>query len=608
MKLSIATLPLPGDMHEKLFGIANAGFAGIDVNEQEIVAYGQTVEELSELLSEFSLEVASFRPLPDMGKVSLPLGAADLKRLNYRLGLMKALKTNKLILDIQHLSVQDDVDQLEALKSLEHWAKEHQIIVIVQPRTVEPADANSDELIVQLSKLKSSHLLLAWDCLNQGEKLHGEALNAVGHLIVADAQIEVAQKTSNDGQLRLLPGEGSLDLVGQLDPVFAVKYQGWLSLELSGHRARRSNARALAMDANRALKCLLEKCKNGNIQPLPTRVEVERAEFVEFAATGDEAENLRAEWHLLGFRKTGIHVDKNVELWRQNNINLVLNTEEHGFAHSCAVMHGACVCDIGFLVDDAQNARERAKALGIKPFGQFRHQGELDIPAVRGVGGSALHFLDGDSELSGVWSKEFKPVHVSDEPTIGLKTIDHIAQVVRTEELPSALGFYESLFHFHKTSRAQIREPGGVVQSVALESENGAVKITLNANDTHRTFAGRFATDRMGASVQHLAFSTDDIFATAKALSKNGFPILEIGGAYYDELGARFDLSDKEIKNLASLNLFYDRDEKGHAYCQLYSRPKKNGFFFEIVQRDKDYAGFGARNALYRTIALKRAL
>jgi 4-hydroxyphenylpyruvate dioxygenase len=127
----------------------------------------------------------------------------------------------------------------------------------------------------------------------------------------------------------------------------------------------------------------------------------------------------------------------------------------------------------------------------------------------------------------------------------------------------------------------------------------------MNGVDTHRTFAGQFLSDTFGSSVQHIAFETDDIFATAEALAKNGFEALPVFENYFADLDASGCLNAKEIARLKAANILYDEDEKG-AYYQLYSRPYGNGFFFEIIQRTGEYSGYGAPNAPYRTAALKR--
>ncbi|RWX59234.1 3-keto-5-aminohexanoate cleavage protein, partial [Mesorhizobium sp. M4B.F.Ca.ET.089.01.1.1] len=280
---------------------------------------------------------------------------------------------------------------------------------------------------------------------------------------------------------------------------------------------------------------------------------------------------------------------------------------QKGYAHSAYVMHGTSVCDIGLMVKDAAATARRARAFGTNDFIQARGAGELAIPAVRGVGGSVLHFLDRKSGLSAVWETEFRSLPPDPQARpVGLDRIDHVAQVMKQEELLTWTLLYTAVFEIGKAPEVSVADPGGIVPSRALQSDDGAVRFTLNGVDTHHTFAGRFVSDSYGSSVQHLAFSTDDILATAARLAENGFDSLPVSEGYYDEIEAEFDLAPDFVAQLATANVFYDEDSRGGSYLQLYSRPFGDGFFFEMIERRGGYNGYGAHNAAYRTAAQKR--
>ena len=149
-----------------------------------------------------------------------------------------------------------------------------------------------------------------------------------------------------------------------------------------------------------------------------------------------------------------------------------------------------------------------------------------------------------------------------------------------------------------------VADPDGLVRSQAVES--GALRVTLNGAETRRTLAGRFIADSFGSAVQHIALASDDIFATAAALAQRGFPVLKIGQNYYDDVEARFGLDPTFTAQLRAANILYDQDPGG-AYFQIYSQARPEGFFFEIVQRTGQYAGYGAANAPFRIAAQKRA-
>ncbi len=151
-----------------------------------------------------------------------------------------------------------------------------------------------------------------------------------------------------------------------------------------------------------------------------------------------------------------------------------------------------------------------------------------------------------------------------------------------------------------------IIDPGGVVRSQVVENASGSLRITMNGAENRRTLAGHFIAQKFGSGIQHLAFTTEDIFATASALQKNGFTSLKISPNYYGDVEARFGLETDLTERLKASNILYDRDEHGE-YFQLYSRTYGEGFFFEVVER-RDYRGYGAQNAIFRIAALKKQI
>ena len=297
-----------------------------------------------------------------------------------------------------------------------------------------------------------------------------------------------------------------------------------------------------------------------------------------------------------------------MSLWRQGDINIVINTEREGFAHSAFVVHGTSVCDIGLKVDSAEATIERAKMLGAQTFTQPVGPGELEIPAIQGAGGSILHFLDDKSDLAQVWDIEFIAANDTEtSPGAGLVAFDHIAQTMDYGELLTWLLFYTSIFETRKTAMVDVPDPSGLIRSQVIENDNGSLRITLNGAENRRTLAGHFIAENFGSSVQHIALRCDDIFATAAALKDKGFQALEISPNYYDDLEARLGVDAELSQKLRQNNILYDRDENGE-FFQLYSPAYVEGFFFEIVERRNGYQGYGAPNAQFRIAAQKRFL
>jgi 4-hydroxyphenylpyruvate dioxygenase len=165
--------------------------------------------------------------------------------------------------------------------------------------------------------------------------------------------------------------------------------------------------------------------------------------------------------------------------------------------------------------------------------------------------------------------------------------------------------FHTSIFATHKSPMVDVLDPSGIVRSQVIENEAGTLRLTLNGAENNRTFAGRFIEEAFGASVQHIAFSTSDIYRTAAALRATGFSVLDISPNYYDDLAARFALENETVERMRANGLLYDRDEGGE-FFQLYGRTFGEGLFFEIVERRGDYRGYGAANAPFRIAAQRR--
>jgi 4-hydroxyphenylpyruvate dioxygenase len=172
------------------------------------------------------------------------------------------------------------------------------------------------------------------------------------------------------------------------------------------------------------------------------------------------------------------------------------------------------------------------------------------------------------------------------------------------EEMLTWLLFYTSLLDLKKIPAQDVADPGGLVRSQVIESPDGRLRVILNASQSQRTQSSRFLTEVFGSGVQHLAFATADMFATAAQLRRNGVALLQIPDNYYDDLEAKMDLAPEQLEALRAHNILYDRDGQGE-YLQVYTQTFEQRFFFEIVER-RQYAGYGAANAPVRLAAQAR--
>jgi 4-hydroxyphenylpyruvate dioxygenase len=224
----------------------------------------------------------------------------------------------------------------------------------------------------------------------------------------------------------------------------------------------------------------------------------------------------------------------------------------------------------------------------------------MTIPAIRGVGGSLLYFLEPQSPN---WDVDF--VNVASEDGLGfLDRVDHISQSMRFEEMLSWEQFYSGLFDVQRSPQLEITDPLGLVKSQVLQNRDGSLRIVLNASTATRTMSSRFLSEFFGAGVQHIAFTCDDIFKAVSAMRARGATFLDIPANYYDDIDSRYELGPDLLRSMKENGILYDRDDEGE-FFQIYTHAFEERFFFEIVER-RGYRGFGAPNAGIRLAAQMR--
>ena len=620
MKTSIATVSISGNLEEKIEAIAAAGFDGIEIFEQDFIADIRGPREVGRRIRDAGLDLMLFQPFRDFEGLPPVLRQKAFDRAERKFDLKQELGCElMLVCSSVHPEAQGGIDRAAAdFAELGDLAAARGLRVgyeaLAWGRHVD--DHRDAWEIVRRADHPSVGLILdSFHTLARG--IDPDTIRRIPGDRIFFVQIADAPKIQMDllywsRHFRNMPGEGDLNVVGFACAVAATGYKGPISLEIFNDQFRGGITRQLAKDGYRSLIALMDEVRRtepaleSDLAPFPAPVPVQGTSFVEFATQGLEAEMLTGIIETLGFRRTGTHIAKDLELWQQGDIRIVLNRETSGHAGRSFAMHRTNVCDIGLKVASAPDMVARASALGAETFSQPRGPKEMDIPAIRGLGGSVMHFIDEETGLNEVWQTEFDGDNGTVEG-VGLSAVDHIAQTMSYDEMLSWTLFYTALFDMEKAPMFDVIDPDGLVRSQAVADPNGTFRITLNGAETHRTLAGSFLADSFGATVQHIAFSTDDIFATADALAAREFLPLQVSPNYYDDIAARFDVSPETVSKLKSANILYDADQNGD-FFQLYSRPFAGGLFFEIVQRRGGYAGYGAPNAPFRIAAQKRLM
>ena len=621
MKTSIATVTISGTLTEKLQAIAAAGFDGVEIFENDFLAFDGSPREVGRMVRDAGLQITLFQPFRDFEGMPEPQRSRTFDRAERKFDIMQELGTDLMLVcsNVSPLSLGGIDRAAEDFRDLGDRAAKRGLRVGYEALAWGRHISDHRDAWEIVRRADHPHIGLILDSFHTlARKIDVASIRAIPKdkifiVQLADAPLIGMDLLHWSRHYRNMPGQGDLPVVDFMRAVAATGYDGVLSLEIFNDQFRGGSPKASATDGKRALAAPRDRARREEpgtriaVPEIPDRIRSAGLEFLEFAANEHEAAELGALFRSFGFARAAKHRSKDVTLWRQGEINLLINTEREGFAHSAYLMHGAGVCAVGLRVEDAGATVARARALGAEPFEQAVGPGELKIPAIRGVGGGVMHFIDTKSDLGRLWEIDFEPVK-DDIGTAdaGLTAIDHVAQTMNYEEMLTWILFYTSIFATHKTPMVDIVDPAGLVRSQVIENADGSLRLTLNGAENHRTLAGRFIAESFGSAVQHLAFSSSDIFKTVAAMKRNGFTPLTISQNYYDDIEARFGLEPDLLDALRAHNILYDRDAEGE-YFQLYSPNYGEGFFFEVVQRRR-YNGYGAPNAPFRIAAQKRGI
>src|SRR5690242_13007935 len=584
MKTSIATVSLSGTLGEKLEAIAAAKFDAVEIFENDLVTYSGPPSDVRKACGELGLDIITLQPFRDFEGMPAAQRERAFARAERKFDVMQELGTDLLMI-CSNVSPDSlgGIDRAAAdLRELGERAAKRGLRIAFEAlawgrhindyRDAWEAVRRADHPAVGVV-LDTFHILARRTDLATIRSIPRDRIFLVQ---AADAPLLNMDYLSWSRHYRNFPGQGSLPLDDFMLSLLATGYDGLLSLEIFNDQFRAGSARSVAIDGHRSLIFLLDQLRDRTgtaveLPPaLPHRSRCLGTEFIELAVDEASAAALDRLLSGLGFRKSGQHIHKAVSRWSQGAINIVLNVEKEGFAHSYNITHGSSVCAIGLKVEDAAATLDRAQRLLDTPFRQAVGPGELEIPAVRGLGGSLVYFTDLKSDLARVWEIEFKPLAHGPSTDAGLTGVDHISQSMHYEEMLTWLLFYTSLLDLSKLPEQDVLDPGGLVKSQVVQSNDGALRLILNASQSAHTQSSRFLSEAFGSGVQHIAFASRDIFATARTLVANGVDLLPIPDNYYDDIEAKTDLAAATIDELKALNILYERTGEAE-YFQLYT-------------------------------------
>jgi len=621
-RLAIATVCLSGTLEDKLAAAAAAGFHGVEIFENDLIASPWSPRRVREECARRGLAIVLYQPFRDVEAVPPDVFRATLRRAERKFDVLEQLGTDTMLVCSSESAdaVDDDDLAAEQLRELAARAQRRGLRIAYEPlawgrfvntyphawRIVRHADHPALGLC-----LDSFHVLSRGDDPAGIRVVPG---TKVFHLQLADAprlDMDVVEWSRHH---RLFPGLGSFDLAGFLGHVLTTGYDGPLSLEVFNDVYRQADPRHAAIDGMRSLLGLQEavgtrgpvSVRNRLRMPdLPPAPQLGGHVFTELAVDEVSGPVVARTLTALGFAHTGQHRSKPVQLWQQGDARILLN-----FAPQRTVPPGtAAICALAVESADPAGSTQRAGRLLAPVLPRTRQPDEADLSSVAAPDGTAVFFCRTGSSRNS-WLEDFTATGRSDRGDGLVTGTDHISLTESVDDFDQVALFYRAVLGLHSERTTELAAPFGLIRSRVATDPAHQVRITLNTAPLRR---GDWAPAI--PSPQHVAFTSADVIASARAMRALGAPVLAIPGNYYDDLDARLAPPPDLLAAMREHSILYDRDEDGE-YLHFYTEMLGSRVFFEVVQRIDGYAGFGAPHSapvrmaahrLRRLVALRNA-
>lgn len=342
--------------------------------------------------------------------------------------------------------------------------------------------------------------------------------------------------------------------------------------------------------------------KQAETNPLQT----DGFEFVEFTAPSAEGiQQLHALFVMMGFTPVAKHRSKNVTLYRQGDINFMVNATPYTHFQLFARAHGPSACAMGWRVKDAPKAWRHATEQGAIPFDAQPGFMELRLPAVYGIGNSVLYLVDRYGPEHSIYDVDFQFLDGVDRNPkgVGLCEIDHLTHNVARGNMSTWAGFYERIGNFREIRYFDIEGKLTGLVSKAMTSPCGRIRIPINESSDEKSQIEEFLREYRGEGIQHIALSTRDIYSTVAALRQRGVEFMTTPDTYYEKVSARVPGHGEPLARLQELSILIDGAPVEGILLQIFTSTVIGPIFFEIIQR-KGNEGFGEGNfkALFESI------
>ena len=625
MRRSIATVSMSGTLRDKLEAIAAARFDGYEIFENDLLYFQASPAEVGALAADLGLACELYQPFRDFEGTSETVFRRNLERAERKFDVMQALGCRLMLVcsNTRADVIADEALMADQLHALAERAAQRSIRIGYEALGWGRVVNRYGQAWSIVRRANHPHLGLILDSfhtLSLRDDPSGIASipgDKIFFLQMADAPWLSLDVTNWARHYRNFPGQGQLAVVDFFEQVLLAGYSGPLSLEIFNDVFRETPNRRTATDAMRSLLFLesvarerLEKAaadEKAAAKRALTRIDLFDAPapahfggvaFLEFAVD-EKAGAALAEWFgKLGFRRAGKHRSKQVTLYRQGEINLILNADPTLPARAFFNDRGPSVCAIGLWTDDPVRAQNRAIALQSARFEGRVGPNEVPIPAIVAPGRTVVYFVDEALAPNRLFEIDFALDEGADANDAPLRRIDHVAFGLPLGELDTWVLFCRAVLGMEQGDSLELADPFGLIRSVGVATPDRRVRFVLNVSLSQKTRTARTVSASGGsATVHHVGLGVADAIAAADALRRNGMPLVPISPNYYADIAARLDVDASMLDGMRRTSILYDRVADGGEYLHGYTPSFADRFFFEIVERRAGYDAYGALNA-----------
>lgn len=331
---------------------------------------------------------------------------------------------------------------------------------------------------------------------------------------------------------------------------------------------------------------------NGGLVAMDNPIGLDGIEFLEYV--GPRPEDLRSLFGNFGFTEVAKHREQSLVLFRQNDINFLLNEGGFGFGGGFRGQHGPSICSMGMRVAHAERAFTEAVARGARPYeGPKSSKIFPESPAIYGIGDSLIYFIDRYGSRGTIYG-EYSFTGDPNPKGFNFQVIDHLTNNVPRGEMQKWCDFYNKVFNFQERRYFDIKGKSTGLISKVMRSPDGKICIPINEPTDGKSQIQEYLDEYKGSGIQHVALLTPDIIPTMRSLRENGIPFLETPDSYYKYILERLPQVSESVRTLQDLRILVDGDHEGYL-LQIFTKNIIGPIFFEVIQR-KGHDGFGEGN------------